>query len=218
MTQELQEILDTTGTRISADASTRRWTHQLGDLQNRARKVKNNGAPMAAAVADLLDDAVTFCATLLQELAGAQLQHARIQAEARQTEGNWQYLFDRLPLAALITDTGGTIVSANRAAALLLNMSAKHLVGKPLLHFVDSRQKLASTLHAAAAGVTRVEETLTVRPKERATREMTIVIVPESSEQADHFLWFLPQGFPPARARSVDAAPDGALQHFSAIE
>lgn len=218
MTQESQEILETTGTRISADASTRRWTHQLGDLQNRTRKVKNNGAPMAEAVADVLDDAVSFCAMLLHELAGAQLRHARLQAEARQAEGNWQYLFDRLPLAALITDTGGTIVSANRAAALLLNMSAKHLIGKPVLHFVDSRQKLASTLHALAAGVTRVEEILTVRPKERATREVTIVIVPESSEQADHFLWFLPQGFPSARARSVEAAPDRARQHLSALE
>jgi PAS domain-containing protein len=182
-----------------ADGTTRRWTNVLSDLQTRSRKLKNNGAAMAPAVMDLLDDALTFCVTLLQELAGAQLQHKRMQADVRRADMNLNYLFDRLPMAALVTDTSGTIVNANRAAALLLNTSAKHLTGKLLLHFFDTREKFAATLDAVTAGDLRVEETMTVRPKERAAREMTIIVVPESSEQTGHFLWFLTPGSQPVR-------------------
>jgi PAS domain-containing protein len=174
-----------------SDGLTHRWTHQLGDLQNRNRKLKKSGAVMAPAVMDLVDEALTFCVTMLQELAGAQLQQKRMQADVRRADVNLQHLFDRLPFAALITDSSGTIVNANRAAALLLNTSAKHLAGKLLLHFFDTREKFAATLQAATAGDMRVEETMTIRPKERAARGMTIVIVPESLEQTGHFFWFL---------------------------
>jgi PAS domain-containing protein len=205
---------DTPDTRPSpaSDGSTRRWTHQLGDLQVRLRKMKNNGAAMAPAVLDLLDDALALSVTLLQELAGAQLHLKKLQADVRQSDINWHYLFDRLPTAALVTDSSGTIVSANRAAALLLNTSAKHLTSKLLLHFFDNREKFAATLQAAVAGDMRVEDTLTIRPKERAARGMAIVIVPESSEQTGHFLWFLTPASQPARGGlPVEAAGDQAM-------
>jgi hypothetical protein len=117
-----QEILDTRPLPVT-DGSTRRWTNQLGDLQIRIRKLKNNGVGMAPAVVDAVDDALTLCVTLLQELAGAQLHLKRMQADVRRSDVNWHYLFDRLPAAALITDSSGTIVAANRAAARFPNTS-----------------------------------------------------------------------------------------------
>jgi PAS domain-containing protein len=201
-----QELLETRATSLAADGSIRRWTHELEDLQNRARRLNHNGERTPPAAVDLLEDAFSFCMTMLQELAGAQLQHKRLQADVRRSDLNWNYLFDRLPLAALITDSVGTIVTANRAAALLLNTSAKHLSGKLLLHFVVNRERFALTLQGAVARQTRVEETLTIRPKERAARPMTVVIVPESAERSDHFLWFLPIGLPQARALPVEDA------------
>jgi PAS domain S-box-containing protein len=47
-----------------------------------------------------------------------------------------QQLFDRAPLAYLVTDVAGTIRRANSAAAELLRTTAKGLVGQPLAGFV----------------------------------------------------------------------------------
>jgi hypothetical protein len=68
-----------------------------------------------------------------------------------------------------------------------------------LLYFFDNREKFGLTLQAAAAGNMRVEETLIIRPKERAAREMAIVIVPESPEPTGHVLWFLVPALQAAR-------------------
>lgn len=48
----------------------------------------------------------------------------------------YQELFDFAPNGYLVTDTEGIIKEANRAAAKLLNVSLRFLIGKPLLIFV----------------------------------------------------------------------------------
>ncbi|MBD3560120.1 response regulator, partial [Planktothrix sp. FACHB-1355] len=55
----------------------------------------------------------------------------------------YRELFEFAPDSYLITDTEGKIQQANHAASLLLKVSQKHLVGKPLIVFVPEPQRRA---------------------------------------------------------------------------
>jgi two-component system sensor histidine kinase UhpB len=68
-----------------------------------------------------------------------ELIHTReaIEKERRR----YQDLFNHAPDGYLITDLEGVIQEANRMAAQLLNVSQKHLIGKPLLVFVESENR-----------------------------------------------------------------------------
>lgn len=63
-------------------------------------------------------------------------------------------LFQRAPVAYLVTDVVGVISKANLAAGTLLGSRSDWLVGKPLSVFLDaaSRQRFRNTLSAIAAG------------------------------------------------------------------
>jgi PAS domain S-box-containing protein len=61
----------------------------------------------------------------------------------------YQDLFEFAPDAYLVTDTQGFIVEANRATALLLNISQQYLVGKLIINFVglEDRQSFRNFLN-----------------------------------------------------------------------
>lgn len=69
-----------------------------------------------------------------------ELATARVEVEIQRQR--YQDLFELAPDGYLVTDINGTIQEANRAAANLLNVSQRFLVGKPLIIFVteDERQ------------------------------------------------------------------------------
>ena len=202
-----------TRTKPSGDGtSTRRWTHELGELQTRIRKMKLSPGLLPPAAIDLLEEAIAMSMTLLQELAGSQLLMRKVQSDVRRACATWDYLFDRVPMPCVMTDSAGTIISANRAAALFLNTSARHLIGRLLLHFTDDREKFGSSLLAATSDHARVEEVLPIRPKERAPRDMAVVIVPESPEQTGRYLWFFQSTAP--RQRAPDLI-QGATDHVT---
>ena len=194
-----QETVETRPAPAADGASNRRWSYELNELQTRTRKLRLNSGSTALLVADLLEDALSLCGTLIQELAGAQLLNRRAQADIRRYSDSWDYLFDSVPVPCVVTDAAATIISANRSAALFLNTSAKHLVGRLLLHFSDDRKKFSASLLAVEANRTRIEELMTIRPKERAPREMMVVVLPESPEADGRYLWFLLPAPQPAR-------------------
>lgn len=73
---------------------------------------------------------------LIQELR-QQSQEMGIALEITQLERqHYQYLFDCAPHAYLVTDLTGLIQEANHAAATLLCVEQKYLMGKPLVLFV----------------------------------------------------------------------------------
>lgn len=88
--------------------------------------------------------------TMLEELQVAQeelrqqneeLIAARQEVEAERQR--YQDLFDFAPDGYLVTDAAGTIREANHAAALLLHISKKHLVGKPLQLYIAEKEHKA---------------------------------------------------------------------------
>jgi PAS domain S-box-containing protein len=91
----------------------------------------------------LVEEATEALSNSLQELHVAQeelqAQNEELQATREQLEAErqrYQTLFDFAPDGYLVTDTGGVIQKANRAAADLLGLPPDHLVGKPLALFV----------------------------------------------------------------------------------
>src|SRR5688500_15458414 len=99
----------------------RRWTRQLGEL--RAQVAKNG----RAAGAELMENALTLCDSLLRDLAGIHLECDKLRGEVRRCSAAWDHLFEMMPSPCLLTDGAGEIVNANRAAGTVLNLSAKAL-------------------------------------------------------------------------------------------
>lgn len=117
--------------------------------------------------------------TALEELRVAQEQilenqHSMDQLQAdlsAQCARYWE-LFDELPEAYLVTKPDTTILEANRAAAELLNVSQRFLVGKTLSVFVCEDRAgflaVASKVGSAESRDNGSELKLKLRPRERA--------------------------------------------------
>lgn len=69
-----------------------------------------------------------------------ELTVTRLQVEAERQR--YQELFDFAPDAYLVTDLQGKICEANRAAATLLNISPRFLIGKPLAVFIAEEDRV----------------------------------------------------------------------------
>lgn len=68
-----------------------------------------------------------------------ELASARVEVEIQRQR--YQDLFEFAPSGYLVTDINGTIQEANRAAANLLKVSQRFLVGKPLIVFVIESER-----------------------------------------------------------------------------
>jgi PAS domain S-box-containing protein len=97
-----------------------------------------------------------------------ELATARVEVEIQRQR--YQDLFELSPDGYLVTDINGTIQEANCAAANLLNVSQRFLVGKPLIIFVteDERQ----VFHAKLLELQQSEQ----------VEEWLVCLVPRKSE------------------------------------
>jgi PAS domain-containing protein len=99
----------------------------------------------------------------------------------RQYEKYWQ-LFDEMPYAYLLSRADSTIIEVNKAAALLLNVSQRFLVGKTLSVFVgEDRAAFVAACARAAESHEMLELTLKLRPRERAPLAVTARVVGSSA-------------------------------------
>src|SRR5215217_1388999 len=99
---------------------------------------------------NLLPEALEELQTTLEELRVAdeelrqqneELMETRLEIERERQR--YYDLFDFAPDAYLVTDANGTIQEANRAAAVLLNVKQRFLIGKPILVFIAGGHKNA---------------------------------------------------------------------------
>jgi PAS domain S-box-containing protein len=118
-------------------------------------------------------------------------------------EKYWQ-LFDGAPDAYVITTPDVQIVDANRAAADLLNISQRFLVGKNFSIFVcnDRTQLLAQALEIAQ---TRASANLSfsVRPRERAPFSVNARVVAAAEPVDASLRWMLRRIEQPARVEAL---------------
>ena len=174
---------------------TRRWTREIGHLRLRAAKVRHAVANAPAGA--VIDDALALCDTLVQDLAGAHLDADRLRGRVAKEVTAWQELFDAIPTACVFTDLSGQVLNVNRPAALLLNYSVKHLIGRDLLMFTDDRDKFARLL-GGASDAHPIRTSVTLRPRERKPRLFEVTLSPALQDKPTTWLWFLgvPEALP----------------------
>ena len=168
----------------------RRWTRDIADLRTRAARTKRHSVSDSG-LEDLLTDALAACDSLLFELAGARLELDRSVSSAKDDAADWSFLFDRMPVACVATDANGVITNANRSAALLLNLSAKNLGYRMLMHFFDGRDSFSQLLQSLTVELPPVRASLSLRPRERASVGTDVIVVPRTPGDLTIWLWFL---------------------------
>lgn len=180
------------------------WTRQLAGL--RARAVKRS---RVAPCGDLTEDALSMCDSLLRELAGARRESDRLREDIRTSEAAWEHLFELMPGARLLTDPSGFILNANRAAGVLLNLSAKRLKNRELGLFYEDRQAFRALVQRlSSSGGDELRATLTLRARERKPAAMHVAVKPLPSR--DRFwLWFLTPASQGQTAPPFHLASDG---------
>ena len=152
----------------------------------------------------LVQDAVDELVRALEELRLAQAhllaqrdQVEGLRAELRAERQKNTQLFDAAPDAYIITDPGLTILSANRAAAELFNISQRFLNGKGLSVFIsrDRGRFLADAARVAEGGET-AQWSFGIRPRERASVNVDARVFAHLSSDGAELHWVMR----PARA------------------
>lgn len=112
------------------------FSQQIETLRSRVTGLVQRTASEPYSQQELTAEAFEELQITLEELqiASEELQATRIVVEKERQR--YQELFDFAPDGYLVTDTFGTILEANRAATIHLNVSQRFLIGKPLLTFI----------------------------------------------------------------------------------
>jgi PAS domain S-box-containing protein len=182
------------------------WTRLVSHLRTQALK---RGRDLQPASNQIVDDALEACDGLLRDLAGARLECERLEAEVRSGTASWERLFETIPVACVLTDGVGSIVDANRAAGVLLNLAARRLKERQLLLFSEDREAFDALLHQLARGAhDQHRARVTFRPRERRPSEIDALIVPLSGEPSTRWVWFLT---PAQEPHAIDAETAHAL-------
>ncbi|MEH2086228.1 PAS domain-containing hybrid sensor histidine kinase/response regulator [Nostoc sp.] len=112
------------------------FSQQIETLRSRVTGLVQRTASEPYSEQELTAEAFEELQITLEELkiTSEELQATRIVIEKERQR--YQELFDFAPDGYLVTDTFGTILEANRAATIHLNVSQRFLTGKPLLTFI----------------------------------------------------------------------------------
>lgn len=175
----------------------RRWTLEIDAIRRRAAR---SIAGSETAIGTMLASCLTTCENLLQELVRGEEERDRLRRVASAERDNWQRLFDIIPPACLLTDRDGFILSANRAAALLLNVACTRLRGQLLPHFFIDRDRLRESLQDQARLGNPVRIPVRLRPREKAPVDVDVVIAADAGIAEGERLWFL---LPSSEARQI---------------
>ena len=175
---------------MSENGVVRRWTRVVTGLRSRRAKQRGPALP-AAALDELLGESIETCGGLLQDLAGVQLLCDQLRHELHTESLNRHYLLDQMPVACVTTDDASVIQYANQPAAELLNVSAKHLRGRLLLHFSADRASFGDLMQRLPLTGGRLDASIAVRPRERSPFTLTALIVPATTTERSSWLWFL---------------------------
>ena len=194
----------------------RHWTRDLELIRRRVSRI-NLREDDALASRMMADRCARRLATVV---ARGEEESDRLRRLATAERGNWQRLFDVMPLACVLTDAQGIVRGVNRAGALLLNVSSSRLQGQMFLHFVIDRQRLFDALDEHGDGTSLMRVQVRVRPREKALIEVEVGVIADAANTGDR-LWFLmpltAAQYAQSGRRSLESSPP-AIAFSSAVE
>jgi len=121
---------------------------------------------------------------LFQSLQGGVARQSALQRDVEIASRRASLLLDLTPLPYVLVHTSGVIIEGNAAAAKALNLSQRHLKGKPFDLFLQGNREEFLAKLSALRDSTEPERWVTVvRPRERYPRPFTIVASVEGPGQ-----------------------------------
>lgn len=171
-------------------ATVRRRTRELADLRTRVARLTRGANPPESPLQSAADELVVLATAILQDLAGAEMDAHRRVKEIRAERERADHLLTQVPVPCVVADNEGTILQANRAAALLLNVGTRHLVAQRLLHFSQDREAFLLLLETLRRDGSGAECELMIRPRERQAVSVAASVVPPAEGSSGEWLWF----------------------------
>lgn len=114
-------------------------------------------------------------------LRDADRRHAAHRQEVDIAARRADLLLELSPMAYVLVHANGVISDANVAAARLLNLSLRHLRGKPFDLFLHGdREMFLTRLREMREGAETERWPVTLRPRERCTKAITVVAACET--------------------------------------
>ena len=150
-----------------------------------AASPKEVGERLATKTLASTTEALRACIQRLEITLG-ELEAVRESARAAQQED--ELLLRSLPIAHITTSRSGEILTANPEAAVVLNTSTRHMIGKSLLLFLEDRGFWETTLRSLLKFDAPVRRLIALRPRERARKQMLACV---SWLDAETMRWFL---------------------------
>jgi PAS domain S-box-containing protein len=148
---------------------------RFNTLQRRADSDPDQSTTLLTRALHELERALEEVRVAQEQLLESRSRLEEVQAElAQQYEKYWQ-LFDDMPQPYVVTGRDSIMTEANRAAAELLNVSQRFLVGKPLSVFIC--QDRAGFLDEAMRAATQpgpFDLEVKLRPRERAPIDVAV--------------------------------------------
>jgi PAS domain S-box-containing protein len=150
------------------------------------------GAEHAAEVDELVEGLRTTIEEL--QVAEAELERqndelASLQESAAYEAERFRALFDEAPIPYLTTDRFGKIADANPAAARLLEVDLRYLIGKPFPMFVDADERRRFRAHLLELPQRSAAVEMTIRMRRR--RGVAFETVAHARPAGDEIRWML---------------------------
>ncbi|MEA5602130.1 putative bifunctional diguanylate cyclase/phosphodiesterase [Nostoc sp. UHCC 0252] len=112
------------------------FSQQIEELYSQVQGLLQCNTTKANSQQEIITEAFEQLNIAIEELLAASEELKVTRTALEKERQRYQDLFEFAPDAYLVTDTLGTIQEANQAAASLLNVHQKYLIGKPLIIFI----------------------------------------------------------------------------------
>ncbi|MEH2422124.1 MAG: ATP-binding protein [Nostoc sp.] len=163
------------------------FSQQIETLRSRMTGLLQSTASEPYSQQELTVETFEELQIALEELkiASEELQATRIVVEKERQR--YQELFDFAPDGYLVTDTYGTILEANRAATIYLNVLQRFLIGKPLLTFIAKSDHQAFFNYLTQLQqIDRGEEwEVRLQPREKVSFDVALTVVTVRNEEGN---------------------------------
>ena len=165
------------------------FTQQLQSVQGRSANLYQDTntavqpeADMLLETLNVLDTTSTKLEIATEKLFEQTQKLGNVQARLRDEYKRYQDLLEFIPIAYLVSDTQGKILSANRAAATLFNLQHRFLVNKPLACFIALEKRHAfrcqlNQMHKCEYDCVQ-EWILRIQPRSYEPFEAAIIVAP----------------------------------------
>ncbi|MBD2676133.1 MULTISPECIES: bifunctional diguanylate cyclase/phosphodiesterase [Nostoc] len=123
------------------------FSQHIEKLRSQVQELLQRSANEPKLEPEIITEAFEELHTTVEELLIVSQELEVTRAALYRERRRYQDLFEFAPDAYLITNTAGTIEEANHAAATLLHVRQKYLVGKPLILFIAQQDRQLFSYH-----------------------------------------------------------------------